>query len=1048
MHKNFYSFVALLLGFVFFTGNLSAQNTTAALTGVISSQAKENLPGATVIAVHTPSGTRYGTTTLVDGQFTIRGMRVGGPYQVSVSFVGYHAQQVDNLFLKLGESQKLNIALSESTVNLEGVEIVANANADINGERTGAATSISSEQLKGLPTISRSAADFTRLTPQSDGNSFGGRNNLYNNFSLDGSVFNNSFGLDVATPGGQAGAQPVSLDALEQVQVSLAPFDVREGGFTGAGVNAVTKSGTNEFHGTAYMFGRNQDMIGSRVSGTEIPNLDYKNYQAGVSLGGAIVKNKLFFFVNGEIEQATELAHGFRARREGEQVGGNITSVDFDAASAVKNHLMNEWGYDAGEFEGYNHQKENRKLLAKLDWNINDDQNFSLRYNSLRAWKDILPHPEAIGGRGATPYRLPFSSSSYTINNNIDSWMAELNSRFGNVASNKLQAGYSKFRDYRAPWSEPFPVIDILNESGQVAMTTGSEMFSTNNMLDQDIFQFRDDLTVYLDKHTVTMGINVEAFFFNNSFNLFYYPWHTYSSVEEFLQTSKTDVDFNKEVMDAQESPYQMAEVDVAQAAFYIQDEWQMASNFKLTAGLRVDKPIYMSEIAYDAEVAEFDGFVDTNGEAVTVDPSKFPDAKLLWSPRVGFNWDVNDDQRQQLRGGSGVFTGRIPFVWLGNQASNPSINPGYTFQVNATASDFNFPQVWKTNIAYDHDFGSGWFASVEGIYSKDLNAVVHRNYNMRKPTGKLQGNGQPVFQGDEANIYSNAKNFETFLDAGAIVLENVDEGYQYSLTGTVKKAFRSGLNVMAAYTFMESKDYTSIPAEIAADAFQRNPVVGDPNQSQFAHSRYGLRHRFITSINYGKVYGGGQWKTSVSLFGEVAKGNRYSYTYAGDANNDNIRFNDLIFVPASADQINLVDMKGVSAAEQWQALDQFIAQDDYLSSRRGQFAERNGAMLPWFAQFDLRILQDFNFNIGDRKNTLQLSLDVLNIGNMLNSNWGVRQLPYNVNPISVESVDATTTDGEYTATYTFNPATQNSFNDDVSLLSKWQAQVGLRWIF
>ncbi|WP_072159033.1 TonB-dependent receptor [Persicobacter sp. CCB-QB2] len=1047
MHKNLYALVALMLTFVLSTNQLYAQNTTASLSGMITDNTGDALPGATVIAVHTPSGTNYGSTTMLDGKFTIRGMRVGGPYQVTVSFVGYHDQAVENIYLQLGETQKISVKLQESTINLEGVEITANLNSDINGERTGAATSISSEQLKGLPTISRSASDFTRLTPQSNGNSFGGRNNLYNNFSLDGSVFNNSFGLDVATPGGQAGAQPVSLDAIEQVQVSLAPFDVREGGFTGAGVNAVTKSGTNEFHGTVYGFGRNQNMIGSKVSGAEIPNLDYQNYQTGFSLGGPIVKNKLFFFVNAEMERATELAHGYRAARAGETVGGNIASVDFDDAMAVKDHFMSEWGYDAGDFEGYNHEKSNNKILVKLDWNINDQNNFSIRYNRLRAWKDILPHPEAIGGRGPQPYRLPFSNSSYVINNNIDSWVAELNSRFGSHASNKMQIGYSRFRDYREPWSAPFPVIDILNDAGQVALTAGSEMFSTNNMLDQDIFQFRNDFTYYLDKHTLTVGTNTEVFYFNNSFNLFYYPWYTFGSVEEFLNTTKADMDFNQDVVNSQQNDYAMAEVDVAQTAFYIQDEWQAADNFKLTAGLRVDIPIYLSSIDYDPATAEFDGFVDTDGNPVTVDPSKFPKSSPMWSPRVGFNWDVKNDQKHQVRGGTGVFTGRIPFVWLGNQASNPSIQPGYTFQVNATAEDFKFPQVWKTNIAYDMNFGQGWFASVEGIYSKDINAVVHRNYNMRKPTGTLNGTGAPVFQGDEANIYSPAVGYETFLDAGAIVLENVDKGHQYSLTGTVKKAFLSGLNVMAAYTYMESKDYTSIPAEIAADAFQRNPIVGDPNQSQFAHSRYGLQHRIITSVNYRKEYGGGKWATNIALFGEIAKGNRYSYTYAGDANLDNINFNDLIYVPASAEEINLVEKNGVSAGEQWEALDAFIAQDDYLSSRRGQYAERHGAILPWYAQFDLKILQDFNFEISGRKNTLQLSLDILNVGNMLNSNWGVRQLPTNINPISVEGVEANG-DGTFDASYSFNPGLEQSFNDDVSLLSKWQAQVGLRWIF
>ncbi|MEH0156155.1 TonB-dependent receptor [Limibacter armeniacum] len=1058
MQIKLHQLFALVLGFVFFTGTAIAQNTTASISGVVTDNNGEPLPGAAVIAVHTPSGTQYGISTLFDGNYTLRGMRVGGPYTITVSFIGYQNQEMTDVYLKLGTTKKLNITLQEDAISLAEVEVSANKGGDINSDRTGAATSVSSEQLKTLPTISRSASDFTRLTPQSDGNSFGGRNNLYNNFSLDGSVFNNSFGLDVSTPGGQTGAQPVSLDAIEQVQVSLAPFDVREGGFTGAGVNAVTKSGTNEFHGTIYGFGRNEGMIGSKVAGSTVENLDYRNVQSGFSLGGPIIKNKLFFFVNGEIERANERAHGFVAQREGEEVGGNITSVRYDDVMDVKNIMMERWGYDAGDFENYNHEKYNDKILVKLDWNINDDHNFSIRYNYLKAWKDILPHPEAIGGRGPQPYRLPFSNSSYRMNNNINSLMAELNSRFGNKASNKLQVGYSAFRDFREPWSEPFPVIDILNAQGQTAITAGSEMFSTNNLLDQDIFQFRDDFTYYMDKHTITVGTNLEIFKFNNSFNLFYYPQYVYNNVEDFKINQAWDSNANDgvgayytpnpsaDIAASQQNPYAMAEVDVAQLAFYAQDEWQATDNFKLTVGLRMDMPIYLNKIAYDATTAEFDGWVDTDGNKATVDPSTFPDATPLWSPRVGFNWDMKGDQSRQLRGGSGIFTGRIPFVWLGNQSSNPRIDPGYEFQVNDTEDDFKFPQVWKTNLAYDHSFGQGWFASVEGIYSKDLNAVVHRNYNMTAPSQNATGtDNRPIYGGfNETNIYSSSADAVGFLEAGAIVLENVDKGYQYSLTGTVKKAFLSGLNVMAAYTFQESKDFTSIPAEIAADAFQRNPQVMGPNNSQFAHSRYGLRHRFITSVSYRKEYLGGKMATSIAMFGEIAKGNRYSYTYSGDMNRDAIANNDLIFVPATSSDIKLVDTPQASAADQWTALNAFIEQDPYLSERRGDYVDRNGAMLPWYSQFDIRVLQDYNFEFAGRKNTLQLSLDILNFGNMLNSDWGVRQLPTTTRPITFEGYE----DGTNVPTFSFDTELAESFTEDVSILSKWQMQVGARWIF
>ncbi|PWJ42205.1 TonB-dependent receptor [Sediminitomix flava] len=1050
--RKFTHFFATLFTLILLTSTAFAQSTTSALSGLVKDADGEPLPGATVIALHTPSGTKYGVATRADGRYDIPNMRVGGPYTITVSYIGFQQFTQEGITLQLGKKFRMNANLAADAETLTEIEVTASAD----GERTGAATSIDSETIKVLPSISRSTADFTRLTPQSDGNSFGGRNNLYNNFSLDGSIFNNSFGLDVSTPGGQADAQPVSLDAIEQVQVTLAPFDVRQSGFTGAGVNAVTKSGTNEFKGTAYHFFRNENMIGNKVSGTTIENLNYSTTQSGLSLGGPIIKNKLFFFVNGEIERAEGLAHGFVAAKEGRE-GSNVTSVQYADAMAVKNHFMDKWDYDAGEFENYNHGKENEKLLIKLDWNINDNHNASFRYNMLRAWKDVLPHPEAIGGRGPQPYRLPFSNSSYAIHNNIDSWVAELNSRFGNTASNKFQVTYSRFRDKRMPWSEPFPVIDILDANGQISLTAGSEMFSTNNVLDQDIFQLRDDFTMYMDNHTLTAGFNAEVFQFNNSFNLFYYPGHTFQNVDDFLadrayNTFTGDyytVDYRNDVA-SQNAPYAMAEVDVAQIAFYLQDEWNVSDKLDVTMGVRMDMPIYLSEIAEDPVTKGFDGWKDGKN----VDPSTFPTARPLWSPRVGFNYDVKGDQSSVVRGGTGIFTGRIPFVWLGNQASNPKIDPFYTFQVNDTEDDFRFPQVWKTNLAWDKKFANGWSVTLEGIISKDINAVVHRNYNMAAPSQNAEGKGdnRAIFAGfHETNLYSSseyAANMDDpqFLEAGAIVLENVDEGHQYSLTGQIQKVFDFGLFASAAYTYMESMDYTSIPAEIAADAFQRNPVVGDPNQSQFANSRYGLQHRFITSVGYKKTYGNGRHATSISMFGEIARGNRYSYTYAGDMNRDAIANNDLIYVPASEDEIVLVSTEANTATptEQWNALNQFIEQDEYLSERRGDYAERNGAMLPWYTQFDVRLLQDYNFKVGDKTNTIQLSVDVLNFGNMLNSDWGVRKLPSTRTPITFEGYQ----EGTNIPTYSFDTELTETFNDDVSILSKWQMQIGLRYIF
>lgn len=1028
--------------------------TTSSMSGKVIDSKGEALGAANVVAIHVPSGTQYGTITRDDGRWDIRNMRIGGPYEINVSFVGYNEEKQTDVFLNLNQTYEAEFTLVESIETLMEVTVTTGSKY-INSDLTGSMTAIESKEINSLPTIKRGLADFTRLTPESDGNSFGGRNNLYNNFSVDGSIFNNPFGLDYATPGGQTDAQPVSLEAIEQIQVSLAPFDVREGGFTGAGVNAVTKSGTNEWTGNVYTYFRNEGMIGSKVGDAEVENLDFSTNLTGLSLGGPIIKNKLFFFLNVEGERREELAHGFVADN-GSNTGDNVTSVLESDIQAIQSHFRTRWGYEPGDYQGYNHETYNDKLLFKIDWNITQQHSFSFRYNYLDAWKDILPHPEAIGGRSATSFRLPFENSSYRIFNKINSYVGELNSRFGNNISNRLLVGYTEFRDHREPFSEPFPTIDIWNANGQVAITAGSEMFSTHNILDQNVLQITDNITYFMDNHSITAGFNFEKFFFYNSFNLFYYPWATAFSVQDFLNDNfvyftgaAQTGDFNQDVIDSEAIPYAEPELDVAQLAFYVQDEYNVNDDLKLTLGLRMDMPLYLSDIEPNDRIQAFDGWVDEDGNSVDVDPSKFPSQTPLWSPRLGFNWDVNGDNTLQVRGGSGIFTGRIPFVWLGNQATNAAIDDFYEFQVNITSDDFKWPQVWKTNIAVDKDFGEGLVASFEGIFSKDINAVVHRNYDMLKPSGQLggtTGDDRAIFAGfNETHIYSS-QDAVNFLDAGVIALDNTSEGYAYSLTGKVNKFFDFGLNAGGSYTYMTSKDYTSIPAEIAADAFQRNPVVGDPNQPELANSRYGLNHRIVSSVSYVKEYG--NMRTTVGFFLEIGKGNRYSYTYVGDLNQDGIALNDLIYIPKDQNDINLVDYVNsegttVTAAEQWTALDAFIKQDPYLSENRGDYAERHGPSLPWFAQFDIKVMQDFSIMIKEKKNTLRVSLDILNFGNMMNSSWGVRQLPNTTTPISFDSLDA-----DNVPYFTFDTDLKETYIDDVSILSKWQMQIGVKYMF
>ncbi|MFD2786424.1 TonB-dependent receptor [Hymenobacter rubripertinctus] len=1056
----------LLLGFVLFTsGNLAlAQGvTTSAMKGLVLDSKGEPLPGATVVATHLPTGTQYGTATRDNGQYDLLNLRVGGPYELKVSFVGSQTYTATNIQLVLGKTYESRVQLTDGTQALGEVVVKGNRDGQLNKDRTGASTNINNAAIRTLPTISRSQEDFTRLTPQSSGLSFGGRNTLYNNFSLDGSIFNNSFGLDSPTPGGQSGSQPVSLDAIEQLEVSLAPYDVRQGGFTGAGVNAVTKSGTNAFKGTVYTFLRNENLIGEKVGDARITNPDLKFNQTGFSLGGPIIQNKLFFFTNAERTRRDDPALTFRpatsAAEAQQALNGQASGVSRVLESdlmAIRQRLIDVYGYDPGQYRDYTYRTSSDKFLVKLDWNINPKNTFSLRYNYLNSYREQGPHPIAIApsSRVQGVNTLQYSNSGYTINNNLNSVVGELNSRFGEKFSNKAQLSFSAFRDFRdLPDAKLFPQIDI-TKNGTTYVSVGTEQFSAENRLDQNITQFTDNLSYFAGAHVLTAGLTYERFDFVNAFNLqrFGYPFFGGLDVARFFEvTDRTNPDFvdlNGIATAGGQARVKSVDVNVAQLGLYVQDEWTVTPAFKLTLGVRADIPIYNTDVPQNQQIATAP-LLDADGNPAQVDVTRFPKATPLWSPRLGFNYSVEGDYTTQIRGGTGIFTGRIPFVWISNQASNSQFDPGYTFQINGTSRDFKFPQVWRSNLALDQELPGGVVATLEGIYTKDMNAAIHRNYNLVTPTDRAGGaDDRLIYPAAGPRItpgFTGPNGQFSFLDAGVIVLENTRKGYQYSLTGQLKKDFSNGLYLMTAYTYSRAKDVTSNPGEIAADAFQRNPVVGNANNPQLAYSDFGLQNRVIGAAGKRFAYADEKLATTISFFFEAAQGNRFTYTYAGDMNRDGIFGNDLAFVPASQDQIRLVSYTNaagtvVSADQQWQQLNAYIGQDKYLSTRRDQYAERNGNLSPWYTQLDMKLLQDFSLMAGEKKHTFQISFDIQNLGNLLNSDWGVRQTVANNRPIEFVGYQGTV------PTYQFRGGNQ-TFVNNTDLNSRWRAQLGLRYI-
>ena len=1049
---------------VFLSVSASGQGiTSGTLSGRVLDQKDEPLVGATIKAVHVSSGTTYGTVSRQNGFFTLANMRIDGAYTLSVHFIGFKDLQRPDLKVHLGENRQLHLRLEEKPEQLEQVTITAQQ--PVSGEdQSGIATLISEEMIKNLPTIDRSLQDFLRLMPQNTGGlSFGGRNNYYNNLSIDGSVFNNAFGLE-ALPGGQTGAQPISLDAIEAIGVSLLPYDVRQNGFTGADINAVTRSGTNHLEASLYTLFRSESLVGDEIGEVEQPSADFSQYQYGFRLGGPLVEDKLFFFVNGELIRREEPASGFRAARPGLS-GANISDIAAAELENLRNVLINTYSYEPGPYEDYSLFTSNDKLLAKLNWNISQTHKASIRYNYLNSSKE-RPYFDAVIPSQTT---MPFKNAGYIQYEGIHSLVAELNSNLGTKFSNQLNIGFTSLHGNRKSLGSAFPAVEILNSSGGLATTFGFEPFSANNLVNQKLWHLTNDFTIYQGIHTITIGTSNQLFSFENSFMPYWHGYYRFNSFRDFLQSvegGESTAAYYQLTYSAVEGVAEpKAALDVLQLGFYLQDEWQVSPKFSFTGGLRVDLPTYLTDLPRNERVEGL-RFRDKR----SVDVSQLPQAKLHWSPRLGFSYAAGRDAFIQLRGGTGIFTGRPRFVWLTGQAlnngvlfgniartsptdipfmpdrvsyipANPTVPPAV--EINVADQGFKFPQIWRSGLGLDLALGKNFIGTLEGVYTKDLNAVTHTDINLADPAGRLGGADPRPFFGSNRQLNSGITN--------AFLLDNVSEGRQYSLTAQIHKPAAKGLFGSIAYTYTNARDLTSNPNSIAYFAWGYNPVYGSPNDQEISWSAYDLPHRVIGYLSY-QFSWGNNFTTMFSAVYNGQSGNRFSYLYGGDVNNDGIFLhNDLMYVPASAAEINLVSsgpQDTRSPDHIWQQLNKFIMQDEYLNRNRGNVVERNGGKVPWHSQVDVRLLQDIFTYLGGKQHQLQLSVDVLNFGNLLNSSWGVREQVVNPNFLRFEGYTA---DNEPQFSFPLQGngrPLQQSFQNDLSIISRWRMQLGLRYSF
>jgi hypothetical protein len=1072
---------AIVALFLLSSGDLVAQGVTSGgIDGVVTNAAASPLVGASVTAVHVPSGTTYRTTTRAGGVFTIGGMRVGGPYTVTISLLGHQPGTTEGLDVVLGQSSRLSFVLTETAIELETLTVTADQDQVLNSDRTGAATTIPRAEVVALPSVRRSTRDLTRTDPRNDGNfSFGGRNWLYNSITLDGSYFNNSFGLDDPAPGGQTATEPVPFDAVEQVTVQIAPYDVRQSGFTGASINTVTRSGTNRWKVSGFAFYRNQNLQGNKVSGEEViadPDLSVGQY--GFSVGGPIIQDKLFFFFSGELTQRDDPGSNFVPSTGGTPAFGE-SRAEQSTLDAITERMATVYNYDTGPYSGFLHETNSNKALLKVDWNVGANHNLMFRYNRLDAERDLPPHPFVLSinnsGRGPNSSSLPSQNAGYQINNELNSYAFEWNARATEGKwANRFFASYNRFRDFRNANSVPFPTLEIA-DGGVTYTTVGHEPFSIENNLDTDVWQFTNDFTYFTGRHSLTLGANFEQFRFFNSFNLFRYGTFgfpggagNFNSLDDFFtRTTPGDPNFYDANSFIVTGDYKGEKFNLGQLGVYLQDQFVISPRFTLNAGLRVDFPMYFTD-PVDNQFSRDLTAINGDGESVVVDQSRLAGTTALWSPRVGFNWDVTGDRTTQLRGGTGIFTGRLPFVWVGNVFSNPSSNPNiwpdapkvvtseprpgsgedsFILQqsfdgIAAMDPDFKWPQMWTSNIAIDQRLPWDMVGTFEFIYGKDINNIYMQNMDLPAETdvGTL-ADGRPNYAGQRNNADP------AFLGRSIYVLSNTDEGRNYNITLQLRKAWESGLGIGLSYAYLDATN-TLKSTEIASVLWGGQPTTGNPNLPIASPSEFGQRHRIVATGTYNQ-----RWsdllRTSFGLFWEVAEGgaffagggNRYSHIYSGDVNGDGAA-NDLIYIPEGPGDINLQD------PAQWTALNAFIEQDPYLSKNRGKIAERFGLLNPWYTDLSLRILQDFIFGSGDMDNVLQVSIDFENMLNMFSSSWGVRQVANSaaLNPlIFTGNIDGN--DPEFLVNDAIaSGAVTETFEDDLGELSRWRIQFGIRY--
>jgi hypothetical protein len=1084
----------LSLVFAAFTLVGFGQITTSTISGVVKNEKKEVLAGATIHATHQPTGTQYTATTNKSGAYVLPAVRPGGPYVIHASFVGFKTGEEVDVNTQLGVTSNVDFVLIDEAKALKEVVVIGTKSALFSKEKTGAAQQFGRRELTTIPiTGARTIDGITKYNPFGNGSSFGAQDSRMNNFTIDGSQFNNNFGLgSSAQAGGRTGASAISLDAIDQLQVNVTPFDIRQSGFTGAGINAVTRSGTNDIEGSVYQTQRNNSSryVGDNARGVKVTASKFDEKVQGFRLGMPIIKNKLFIF--GNYEQIERTEPGTTWISEGSPLTGTqVSRVKYSDMQTLSTFMKDKFNYVTGQWEGYSNTNASKKFLIRTDWNINDKNKLTARYvhHNSDAQINISNSQSAGAGNRTTQYNaMSFQNSGYVIMDNTRSAVLELNSKISNTLHNNVIVSYDKQIEDRAYLSQMFPTIDI-REGAPTYTSVGFDPFTPGNKLNYWTFNVTDNVTKYLEKHTLVGGFNFQKYQSNNLFYPASNGVYIFNSLADFYKAANESLANGGKPSTTLPARFQlrysalpdgvepMQVLKTNRLDFYLQDEYKASKNLNLTFGLRTNI-ISFENTALENKVVTSMTFA--NGEKFNT--GVLPKTQLLLEPRFGFNYDVNGDKKTQIRGGSGIFTGRPPYVFLSNQVGNNGVLTGFidvsgagatgygftanpnqyfipstptlpsTFDLAFTNPNYKMPQVWKSNLAVDQKLPwLGLVASVELLYNQTLNAVHYYNANLDVPVGTLGGvDTRYRYAGNDNGVRINDN------VSMAATLTNRNGAYNKSATFKLEKPVSKGLWGYVAYTAAKAEDFMDA-GSIASGSWQSALSVSNNNDLPLSISSNLVRNRIVGLLGYRLDYGKKKGGATTFTLGYVgAQNNPFSYIVAGDLNGDRVSNNELIFVPVKGSDIKFapltVGTKVYSEAEQQAAFDAFIAQDPYLSTRRGQYAERNALALPFLHRFDFSVAQDVFVKIGGKRNAFQIRADILNFGNMLNNKWGVSQRAGAPQLLNFVSRDANNVPSYRLATQrdaggvTYLAKDTYMFNS--SVFDVWTAQLGIRYTF